>query len=99
MVALPDPNRRDPQAATRVQSFTCEGTLPASRSLMCTRWDLATADYNLALSYKTALAHARNPRALRRARTAWLRQLDRLGGDAKQILRHIDAFQRTIAAA
>jgi hypothetical protein len=96
---MPDSGVPDPRAATRVQSFSCDGSLSASRSLVCTRWDLATADYNLSLSYKTALMHARNPRALRRARAAWLQQLDALRGDAKQILRHIEAFQRTIAAA
>ena len=98
-VALPDQTRPDLRAATRVQSFSCTGELPASRALMCTRWDLATADYNLALSYKSALAHARNPRALRRARAAWLKELDRLDGDAKKVLLHIEAFQHRIAAA
>ena len=95
----PDSGVSDPRAATRVQSFGCAGVLSTSRSLVCTRWDLATADYNLMLSYKAALAHARNPRALRRARAAWLKQLDALGGDATQILRHIEAFQRMIATA
>ncbi len=96
---VPDSGVPDPRAATRVQSFSCDGALSASRSLVCTRWDLATADYNLSLSYKTALMHARNPRALRRARAVWLQQLDALRGDAKQILLHIEAFQRTIATA
>ncbi len=98
-VDVPDPGTPDPRAATRVQSFSCDGALTASRLLMCTRWDLATADYNLALSYKNALVHARNPRALRRARALWLQQLDALGGDAARIQKHIEAFQRTITAA
>lgn len=98
-VDVPDPSIPDPRAGTRVQSFSCDGALNASRSLMCTRWDLATADYNLALSYKNALAHARNPRALRKARAVWLRQLDFLGGNAERIQKHIEAFQRTITAA
>ena len=98
-VDIPDPGRPDPRAGTRVQSFSCDGALTASRSLMCTRWDLATADYNLALSYKNALVHARNPRALRRARALWLQQLDALGSDAVRIQKHIEAFQRTITTA
>lgn len=99
VVQQPDPVTPDPRAATRIQSFSCDGPLTPSRALMCTRWDLATADYNLSLAYKNALAHARNPRALRRARALWLKQLDALGKDAVRIQRHIESFQRTLAAA
>ncbi|WP_404366474.1 hypothetical protein AB5I39_10930 [Sphingomonas sp. MMS24-J45] len=94
-----NPGTPDPRAASRVQSFPCEGALTPSRSLMCTRWDLATADYNLSLQYKNALVHSRNPRALRKARAVWLQQLDALGGDAVRIQKHIDSFQRTIATS
>lgn len=95
----PDPALPDFRAATRVQSFRCDTALSPSRALVCTHWDLATADYNLGLSYQSALARSRDPRSLRRAHLLWLRQLDRLGGDVDKILRHIEAFRRIVASA
>jgi uncharacterized protein len=72
----------DPRAAMRVQSFSCEGALSASRLWICTHWSLATMDYNLALQYKAALRRSGAPQALRKAHADWLARLDKLDGDA-----------------
>lgn len=86
----PDGETPDPRAATRVQSFSCEGGLSSSQVAICTHWSLATADYNLSLQYRSALRHSRNPQALRRAHAAWLARLDQLGGDIPSLRKAFD---------
>lgn len=78
-------------AASRVASFNCSGSLSAARSLVCSHWDLATVDYNMALVYRAALARADNAAALRAAQNAWLAKLDSLSGDRDALIAHYRA--------
>lgn len=91
-----DPTAPDPRAAMRVRSFACEGALSPGRALICSRMDLATADYNLNLVYAATLERSRDPRAIRRARAQWLAALDRLEADPRRILDHFEAFRRSL---
>jgi len=92
-----DPGMPDPRAAARVQTFSCSGSLTASRSLICTNWDLATTDYNLALTYSSVLAHSRHPDALRRAHDQWLAGLDTLGNDVEKLREYYQKWQERLA--
>jgi hypothetical protein len=87
----------DPRAASRVQTFSCSGSLSASRSLICTNWDLATTDYNLALTYNAVLARSHRPDALRRAHDAFLEGLDTVGNDANKLREYYRAWQEQLA--
>lgn len=78
----------DWQAATRVSSFSCDGALSDARRLVCSNWELATTDYNLALVYRNALAKANNAAALRRSQAAWLARLDRQARDKDALMQH-----------
>jgi hypothetical protein len=86
----------DPRAASRVQTFSCSGSLSASRSLICTNWDLATTDYNLALTYNAVLARSHRPEALRRAHDAFLTGLDTVGNDANKLRDYYRAWQEQL---
>lgn len=94
-----DPALPDPRAASRVQTFSCSGSLSASRSLICTNWDLATTDYNLALTYNATLARSRHPEALRRAHDSFLEGLDSLGTDADKLRAYYRAWQDRLTQA
>ncbi len=98
-VAAADPTLPDPRAASRVQTFSCSGSLSASRSLICTNWDLATTDYNLALTYNAMLARSRHPEALRRAHDAFLEGLDSLGTDADKLRAYYRSWQDRLTQA
>lgn len=76
----------DKRAASRVQSFSCDGDTTIGRMLICTHWSLATTDYNMALLYNDALSRAPDPRSLARARRKWLARLDKQGVDAASIM-------------
>jgi len=97
VAALPDPGLPDPRAASRVQTFSCSGSLSASRSLICTNWDLATTDYNLALTYSAVLARSHRPDALRRAHDAFLRGLDTVGNDAGKLREYYRLWQEQLS--
>jgi len=92
-----DSSTPDPRAGTRVMNFSCSGTMPASRSRICTDWTLATVDYNLSLFYRSALGRAKNPEALRRANAAWLVRLDKLGADTDELIRFYADWRDDIA--
>jgi hypothetical protein len=96
-VTQPDPSLPDPRAASRVQTFSCSGSLTASRSLICTNWDLATTDYNAALTYNIVLARSPHPDALRRAHDAFLAGLDKLGTDTMKLRAYYRAWQERLA--
>ena len=96
VAAQPDPSQPDARAASRVQTFSCSGSLSASRSLICTNWDLATTDYNLALTYNAVLARSRRPEALRRAHDAFLAGLDTIGTDADKLREYYRAWQEKL---
>jgi len=85
---LPSFDAPDWQAATRVSSFSCDGALSEARRLVCSNWELATTDYNLALVYRNALAKADNAAALRRSQAAWLARLDRQTRDKDALMQH-----------
>lgn len=89
-------------AATRVLSFSCDGTLSPARSAICSHWDLATVDYNLALVYRHALGTAHNRAALRADQDRWLAELDRLDAKPDAVLDHyrrrIDQLQSNTPA-
>lgn len=93
----PDAGLPDPRAASRVQTFSCAGNLSASRALICTNWDLATTDYNLALTYNAVLARSHRPEALRRAHDAFLQGLDTVGNDANKLRDYYRAWQEELA--
>ena len=97
VAAQPDPSQPDARAASRVQTFSCSGSLSASRSLICTNWDLATTDYNLALTYNAVLARSRRPEALRRAHDAFLEGLDMIGNDANKLREYYRTWQEELA--
>lgn len=82
---LPTDDAPDPRAASRVQSFSCEGRSSRGRALICTHWSLAITDYNVALLYQEALSRSANPRALARARRAWIARIDKHGTDTDTI--------------
>jgi hypothetical protein len=86
----------DPRAAMRVQSFSCEGGLTASRLWICTHWSLATMDYNLALQYKAALRRSKAPQALRKAHADWLIRLDKLDGNAAGLRRAFEDWSEEL---
>jgi hypothetical protein len=88
----------DPQAGTLVQSFSCSGRLPASRSWICTHRSLATQDYNLSLLYRSTLARTRDPQALRKARVAWLAKLDALGAHGSAIAQSYRQWRDQLSA-
>lgn len=96
---VPQNDRSDWGAATRVETFSCEGRLSAARSVICTHWDLATADYNLALVYRHALGTARDPAALRAEQDRWLSRLDSLDATPESVMAHyrarLDELQAT----
>jgi hypothetical protein len=94
-----DSSLPDARAASRVQTFSCSGSLSASRSLICTNWDLATTDYNLALTYNAVLARSRRPEALRRAHDAFLEGLDTIGTDANKLREYYRTWQEQLAHA
>lgn len=87
----------DPRAASRVQSFPCDGQSSPGRAMICTHWPLAIADYNVALLYQDALSRSADPRALVRARRAWLARLDKQGVDAASILKLYDEWRAELA--
>jgi hypothetical protein len=89
----------DPQAGTRVQTFSCAGALSASRATICTHWELATADYNLSLLYNNMLAHSPRGAELRRDHSAFLKALDRLNDNPERILALYRDWQTRFAAA
>lgn len=93
-----DPALPDPRAASRVQTFSCTGSLSASRSLICTNWDLATTDYNLALTYNAVLTRSRHPDVLRRAHEAFLAGLDTVGSDADKLRDYYRDWQARLAS-
>jgi hypothetical protein len=98
VAAMPtDSSLPDPRAASRVQTFSCSGSLSASRALICTNWDLATTDYNLALTYNTALVRSRHPDALRRAHDAFLTGLDTIGTDADKLRAYYRSWQEQLS--
>lgn len=94
MVRLSAP---DPAAGRRVQSFRCDDPASPARRLVCTHWELATIDYNLALSYRQALTDAANPRALRREQRAWLGTLDKLRKPGEVVRHYEDRLKRLSA--
>jgi hypothetical protein len=96
VAAAVDPALPDPRAASRVQTFSCSGSLSASRSLICTNWDLATTDYNLALTYNAVLARSRHPDMLRRAHDSFLDGLDTLGTDATRLRAYYRDWQERL---
>ena len=96
VAAQTDSGLPDPRAASRVQTFSCSGSLSASRSLICTNWDLATTDYNLALTYNATLTRSRHPDALRRAHDAFLEGLDTIGTDADKLRDYYRAWQEKL---
>jgi hypothetical protein len=87
----------DPRAGSRVMNFSCSGAMPASRSRICTDWTLATVDYNLSLFYRSALARAKNPEALRRANAVWLARLDKLGNDTDELIQFYSDWRADLA--
>jgi hypothetical protein len=87
----------DPRAGSRVMNFSCSGAMPASRSRICTDWTLATVDYNLSLFYRSALARAKNPEALRRTNAVWLARLDKLGNDTDELIQFYSDWRADIA--
>lgn len=91
--------RPDPRAGQRVQSFDCSATTTISRQLVCTRWDLATADYNLTIAYRAALEASPRPAELRKAYREWLRELDRLGDDADAVRAHYEKLSALLTRA
>jgi len=86
-------------AATRVETFSCEGRLSAARSAICSNWDLATVDYNLALVYRHALSSARNPAAVRAEQERWLARLDALDATPEAVMAHYRARLDALQAA
>ena len=93
--ALPSqPTGPDPRAAARVQSFSCAGPVSPSRMLICTNWDLATADYNLSIAYQAAVKDSRTPEVLRRSQALWLAKVDKLGANTDELL---EAYQQRYA--
>lgn len=86
-------------AATRVETFSCEGRLSAARSVICTHWDLATVDYNLALVYRHALSSARDPGALRAEQGRWLARLDSIDATPETVMEHYRARLDQLQAA
>ena len=86
-------------AATRVETFSCEGRLSAARSVICTNWDLATVDYNLALVYRHALSSARNPGAVRAEQERWLARLGALDATPETVMEHYRARLDALQAA
>ncbi|MBA4048757.1 MAG: hypothetical protein C0476_09480 [Sphingomonas sp.] len=75
-------------ASKRVETFSCNGQLSAARAAICSNWDLATVDYNLALVYRQALASASNPAAVRAAQRRWLAELEQLDATPDVVLAH-----------
>ncbi len=86
-------------AATRVETFSCEGRLSAARSVICSNWDLATVDYNLALVYRHALSSARDPGALRAQQDRWLARLDSIDATPETVMEHYRARLDQLQAA
>lgn len=78
-------------ASKRVETFSCSGQLSAVRTAICTNWELATVDYNLALVYRQALATAPNPAAVRAAQRRWLAELEELDATPDAVLAHYNA--------
>lgn len=78
----------DWRASARVETFSCSGQLSAVRAAICSNWDLATVDYNLALVYRHALASAPDPAALRAAHRRWLAELEQLNATPDAVLAH-----------
>lgn len=78
-------------ASKRVETFSCAGKLSPARQAICTNWDLATVDYNLALVYRQALAQAPDRAALRAEQSRWLEQLDALDPKPEVVLDHYRA--------
>lgn len=89
--AAPQSDGVDWGASARVETFSCSGQLSMARSAICTNWDLATVDYNLALVYRQALAKAPNPAALRAEHERWLAGLDQLEATPDAVLAHYRA--------
>lgn len=85
----------DPRAGSRVQTFDCNGGLSTARQMVCTHWELATIDYNLAIAYRHALESAKNDAALRRGQRAWLNELDRLA-EPEAVVRHYRTRLQTL---
>ncbi|MBY0518825.1 MAG: hypothetical protein K2P79_00170 [Sphingomonas sp.] len=81
-------NGSDWSAATRVETFSCSGRLSAARSVICSHWELATADYNLALVYRHALGKVRDPATLRAQQDRWLSRLDSLDATPESVMAH-----------
>lgn len=92
-----DQEAADPRAAQLVQSFSCSGKLAASRSWICSHWSLATQDYNLSLQYRSALIRSSNPRALEKARAAWLGKLNALGANTPAIMKSYRQWSETLS--
>lgn len=86
-------------AATRVETFSCDGRLSAARSVICSNWDLATVDYNLALVYRHALSTARDPGALRAQQDRWLARLDSVDATPEAVMEHYRARLDALQAA
>lgn len=78
-------------ASKRVETFSCAGELSAARRAVCTNWDLATIDYNLALVYRHALAKAPDRAAMRAEQSKWLEQLDTLDARPEVVIDHYRA--------
>ncbi len=78
----------DWSASKRVETFSCSGQLSAARAAICSNWDLATVDYNLALVYRHALASAPNPATVRAAQRRWLAELEQLDASPDVVLAH-----------
>lgn len=81
------------RAPSRVQNFSCSGTLSASRSQICSNWTLAITDYNVALEYRDVLARSAKPHQLRKAYAVWLARLNELGADPVAILKHYNDWR------
>ncbi len=96
--ASPDQRVLDAGAPARVQNFSCDGALSASRAAICGNWSLAIGDYNLSLVYRSVLARSPDARALRRAHARWLAKLDTLASDPAAIERHYDEWRARLDA-
>lgn len=96
---VPQGNGADWGAASRVETFSCDGRLSAARSVICTHWELATADYNLALVYRHALSTARDPSALRAQQDRWLARLDSVDATPESVMEHYRARLDQLQAA
>jgi hypothetical protein len=86
-----DENKIDSRAASRVTTFSCTGSLSASKEAVCSNWGLAIMDYNLSVLMQTAMSRGTSADEIRAQQQSWQRELDRLGGDVDKVRAHYQA--------